>query len=355
MTGRMRARDAGIVIGRLEPGPLNAISDVAGVAVGHVTLQSGPTLNTGVTAILPHEGDLFESRVPAGVVVGNGYGKFIGLSQVEELGELETPLALTNTLSAPQVAAGIVGWTLARPGAERIRSVNPVVGETNDGVLNDIRARAVSEDHLHHAIAAAVAGGPVAEGAVGAGTGTMAFGWKGGIGTASRRLGQGAGGWTVGALVQSNYGGVLTIAGVPVGAELAPPAAEGSGDGSVVVVVATDAPLSALGLTRLARRALFGIARTGSVMAHGSGDYALAFSTAESARRPRRPKGGLHRLEEIAGERMTPLFEAAVEATEEAVLNSLFMATTTVGHRGVAAALPIPETLAILRRRGALA
>ena len=286
---RPRAREAGIEIGILPPGPLNAITDVAGVRVGHVTLNEGRSVRTGVTAILPHGGNLYQDKVPAGFAVGNGYGKFMGSTQILELGEIETPILLTNTLNVPEAASGIVDWTLRQPGNEEVRSVNAIVGETNDGYLNDIRARHVTRDHALAAIAAAEAG-PVAEGSVGAGTGTIAFGWKGGIGTSSRRLRRALGGWTVGVLVQTNYGGVLDVAGVPVGRALGQymlrdELQAASGDGSVIIVIATDAPLSDRNLERLARRAFLGIGRTGSPITNGSGDYAIAFSTHDGVRR----------------------------------------------------------------------
>lgn len=329
---RPRARALGIAPGVLPPGPLNALTDVAGVAVGHVTLREGAAVRTGVTAILPHAGNLFRDRVPAGFSCGNGFGKFAGSTQVVELGELETPVVLTNTLAVAAGLAGVVDWTLGQPGNETVASVNAVVGETNDGFLNDIRGRAVTAEHVLGAIACAT-GGPVAEGCVGAGTGTQVFGWKGGIGTSSRRLPPRRGGFTLGVLVQTNYGGVLSVMGAPVGRAPDPrgQARDGAdGDGSVVIVVATDAPLSDRNLTRLARRAFLGIGRTGSWMANGSGDYALAFSTAASVRRARgRAVSG-----ELPNEAVSPLFQAAVEATEEAVYNALLQATSTAGWRG---------------------
>lgn len=330
--GRPRSRELGIAPGTLAPGPLNAITDVAGVGVGHRTLHQGEAIRTGVTAITPHPGNLFQERTPAGIAVGNGYGKFAGLSQVDELGEIETPILLTNTLSVAEAIAGAVAWTLAQPGNERVLSVNAVVGETNDGYLNDIRGRHVREHHVLEAIAAA-AGGPVEEGCVGAGTGTRAFGWKGGIGTSSRVLAGGQGGFTLGVLVQTNYGGELTIIGAPVGRALAG-APEGGGDGSAVVVIATDAPLSDRNLTRLARRAFLGLGRTGSWMANGSGDYAIAFSTATSVRRTRERQKDSGPYADLANEAMSPLFQAATEATEEAVCNAMLQAVTTSGIGG---------------------
>lgn len=350
---RPRAREAGIEIGILPPGPGNAITDVPGVLVGHVTLVEGEAVRTGVTAILPHGGNLYRDKVPAGFAVANGYGKFMGSTQIEELGEIESPILLTNTLSVPEAAAAAIEWTLARPGNEEVRSVNAVVGETNDGFLNDIRARSVTREHGLAAIAAAGTG-PVAEGAVGAGTGTVAFGWKGGIGTASRRLPASLGGWTVGVLVQSNYGGVLAVDGVPVGKALGrylfrDRVEDASGDGSVIVILATDAPLSDRNLERLARRAFLGIARTGSPVTNGSGDYALAFSTHAGVRRTPARREGAAEVAELGNAAMSPLFQAAVEATEEAVVNSLFAATAMSGHRGRIEALPVDEVVRLHR------
>lgn len=363
---RPRAREAGVVVGILPPGPLNAITDVAGVRVGQVTVMEGDSVRTGVTAILPHGGNLFRERVPAAIHVGNGFGKLLGATQVQELGELETPILLTCTLCVWKAADALVEWLLRQSGMEAVRSVNPVVGETNDGFLNDIRARPIRAEHVIRALGSA-SDGPVEEGAVGAGTGTVAFGWKGGIGTSSRRLPASLGGYTVGVLVQTNYGGVLTINGAPVGRELGryafqreveaaagerEDAVPDSADGSIMIVVATDAPLGSRGLGRLARRALVGLARTGSSMSNGSGDYVIAFSTAEAVRR----RGGepLHPSRELPDEAMSPLFQAVAEATEEAIYNSLFRATTTRGHRGTIEALPLDRTLEILRRYNAL-
>ena len=351
---RPRAREAGIEIGILRPGPLNAITDVAGVRVGHVTLIEGDRIRTGVTAILPHGGNLYQDKVPAGFAVANGYGKFMGSTQIEELGEIETPILLTNTLSVPEAAAGIVEWTLRQPGNESVRSVNAVVGETNDGFLNDIRARRVRSEHALSAITAAREGA-VEEGAVGAGTGTVAFGWKGGIGTSSRRLPAGLGGYTLGVLVQTNYGGVLSVTGVPVGQALRQhylrdELQSASGDGSVIVVIATDAPLSDRNLERLARRAFLGIARTGSPITNGSGDYAVAFSTHAGARRTAQRRAAAGSVEELPNDRVSPLFQAAVEATEEAVINSLFAAAAMQGHQGRIEALPAEEVVRLHRR-----
>jgi D-aminopeptidase len=351
---RPRARDSGIEIGILPPGPLNAITDVAGVRVGHVTLVEGRGVRTGVTAVLPHGGNLYLDKVPAGFAVANGYGKFMGSTQIAELGEIETPILLTNTLNVPDAAAAIVDWTLRQPGNEQVRSVNAVVGETNDGFLNDIRGRHATREHALAAIEAAREG-PVAEGPVGAGTGTVAFGWKGGIGTSSRRLPDALGGWTVGVLVQANYGGVLTVAGVPVGQALEryflrDALSSRSGDGSVIIVVATDAPLSDRNLERLARRSFLGIARTGSPITNGSGDYAVAFSTHDGVRRTIARRGAAAAYEELPNEQVSPLFEAAVEATEEAVVNALFAAETMDGDQGRIEALPVREVMRLVRR-----
>jgi D-aminopeptidase len=351
---RPRAREAGIEIGILAPGPLNAITDVEGVAIGHVTLIEGNSVRTGVTAILPHGGNLFQDRVPAGFEVANGFGKFLGSTQVEELGEIESPILLTNTLSVPAVAEAAIDWTLRQPGNEAVVSVNAVVGETNDSMLNDIRARRVTRDHALAAIAAA-RGGAVAEGNVGSGTGMAAFGWKGGLGTSSRRLPAAMGGSTIGVLVQANYGGVLSVGGVPIGQLLGrhllrDALQRSSGDGSVVIVIATDAPLSDRNLERLARRAFLGIARTGSPITNGSGDYALAFSTHPGVRRTPARRGAATQLDELPNDRMTPLFQAVVEATEEAVLNALFAAETMQGHQGrVLEGLPVDEVVRLYR------
>ncbi len=351
-TPRPRVRDVGLVIGVLPAGALDAITDVAGVRVGQVTVTAGDSINTGVTAILPHGGNLFQEKVPAAVAVGNGFGKLTGIAQIRELGELESPIVLTCTLCVPRVADAVLGWILDLPGNESVQSVNVVVGETNDGYLNAIRRRAVREADVLEALRRAK-DGPVEEGSVGAGRGTVAFGWKGGIGTASRRLPPSLGGWTVGVLVQTNFGGILTIGGAPVGRELGRYYLRNElqrGDGSIMIVVATDAPLDPLGLERLARRAFLGVARTGSPMTNGSGDFALAFSTAAAVRRAPLAEGRLTRGgETVAGEAISPLFEAVVEATEEAILNSLFRAETVRGYRGTVAALPVDSVVTILR------
>jgi len=351
---RPRAREAGITFGVLPPGPLNAITDVAGVKVGQVTIIEGNTIRTGVTAILPHGGNLYQDKVPAGFAVGNAYGKFMGSTQIEELGEIETPIVLTNTLNVPEAAAGVVEWTLKQPGNEQVRSVNAVVGETNDGTLNDIRARRVKPSDAVAAIEAAKTG-PVEEGAVGAGTGTIAFSWKGGIGTSSRRLPANLGGWTVGVLVQTNYGGVLQVAGVPIGQALGQfylkdELSKASGDGSCIVVIATDAPLSDRNLERLAHRGLLGIARTGSPMTNGSGEYAIAFSTNADVRRTPERRTRPSTVVDLPNDQMSPLFEAAVEAAEEAAINSLFAATAMDGNGRHIDALPVDKVIKLYRR-----
>jgi D-aminopeptidase len=353
--GRARIRALGFQPGILQPAPLNAITDLAGIAVGHVTLVEGDDIRTGVTAIIPHAGNMYQERVPAGLAVGNGFGKLAGATQIGELGELETPILLTNTLAVPRAADALISYTLAQPGNEQVRSVNPVVGECNDAMLNDIRRRAVTADHALAAIAAA-SSGPVAEGCVGAGTGVVAFGWKGGIGTSSRRLPAHMGGWTVGALVQANFGGVLQIDGAPVGRALGRhylrgELDRGDADGSVIIVLATDAPLSDRNLARLARRALAGLARTGAAMSDGSGDYALAFSTAEAVRRTPARRAALATLAELPNALMSPLFLAAIEASEEAIYNALAMATTMRGLGGrTVEALPLDRVAALLAR-----
>jgi D-aminopeptidase len=354
---RPRARDVGIVPGILAPGLHNAITDVPGVRVGQVTVHHGADVRTGVTAVLPHGGNLFRDKVPAAVHVGNGFGKLIGVTQIRELGEIETPVLLTCTLCVPRAADALLDFMLEQnPDA---RSVNAVVGETNDSFLNDIRTRAVEREHVLRAIREA-GGGPVAEGAVGAGTGTVSFGWKGGIGTSSRRLPAGLGGYTVGVLVQSNFGGVLQILGAPVGRELGQfflrdALDRGDADGSIMIVVATDAPLDSRNLERLAARAILGLARTGSPMTNGSGDYVIAFSTAESVLRTPERRGQVHMLETMPNDLTSPLFQAVVEATEEAIYNSLLRATTTTGTAGrTVEALPLAPTLEILRRYGVL-
>jgi D-aminopeptidase len=404
---RPRARDIGLVVGVLQPGRLDAITDVEGVRVGHATLIKGDDVRTGVTAILPHGGNLFQEKVPAAVFVGNGFGKLTGSTQVNELGEIETPILLTNTLNVPRVADALIDWMLALPGNEEVRSVNPVVAETNDGQLNDIRGRHVGRDDVFAALKSAK-GGEVEEGSVGAGAGTVAFGFKGGIGTASRVVPAKYGGYTVGVLVQTNFGGVLTMNGAPVGRELGryylredlepePKERTNKGstepslnsdrapspntdrassldadrassvnddrarslnddraDGSVIVVVATDAPLDARNLRRLAARAMLGLARTGSPSTNGSGDYVIAFSTAPQ-NRIRHGETAPRRFDLLPNDSTSPLFLACVEATEEAVYNSLLRATTVTGRAGTRVeALPIERTVEILKKYNVL-
>ncbi len=344
---RPRARELGIRPGTLEPGPLNAITDVAGVRVGQVTIVEGENARTGVTAILPHPGNLFREKVAAAVYVFNAFGKLVGATQVEELGQLETPIVLTNTLSVWDAAAALVDWMLRQPGNETVASINPVVGETNDGWLNDIRGRHVKPEHVRQALESARSGA-VEEGSVGAGTGTVAFGWKGGIGTSSRRIAAEQGAFTVGVLVQTNFGGSLTIAGVPVWQHLQPPERREGAGGSCMIVVATDAPLDARQLRRLAARAVFGLARTGSAGSHGSGDYVLAFSTANriSGQESKGPALFL-----VSEDHLSRLFQAVSEATEEAIYNSLLRATTVAGQHGrVAEAIPLEKLRELLRR-----
>ena len=354
---RPRARDLGVAPGVFPPGPLNAITDVAGVRVGQKTMIEGANVRTGVTAILPHAGNLFQEKVAGAVFVGNAFGKLAGSTQVEELGTIETPIVLTNTLAVGTAMEAVVSWTLGRPGNEGVRSVNALVGETNDGwALNDIRGLHVRREHVIAAIEAAQAG-PVAEGSVGAGTGTVCFGWKGGIGTASRKLPGAFGGHTLGVLVQSNFDGVLVVDGAPVGKELgrhafsraAAARPEDPPGGSCMIVVATDAPLTPQDLKRLAARALFGLARTGSSFSNGSGDYAIAFTTTV---RMRHGEKEARPLVLLPTEALSPLFQAALEATEEAVLNSLFRATTVKGAQGTVEAIPIDRVREILSRYG---
>jgi D-aminopeptidase len=353
---RARARDLGVKPGVFQPGKYNAITDVAGVKVGHTTVIEGDSVRTGVTAILPHGGNLFTDRVPAALHVGNGFGKITGVTQLRELGELETPILLTCTLCVWKAADAMVGYLLEQPDMGNVRSINPVVAETNDGTLNAIRSRPIKPEQVRAAITSA-SSGPVAEGAVGAGTGTIAFGWKGGIGTSSRVLPKSLGGYTVGVIAQTNYGGILQVMGAPVGKELGQYAfkrdAESPGergDGSCVMVVATDAPLSDRTPERLAARAIMGLSRTGSSASNGSGDYVLAFSTSEKVRR----QYNAQRLatEELANEQMSGLFQATVEATEEALYNSLFMATTTTANGHTVEAIPLARVREVLKKYG---
>ena len=388
---RPRARDLGVRVGIFEPGRWNAITDVAGVEVGHATIREGDRVRTGVTAILPHGDNPYLSRVPAAVHVGNGFGKLLGVTQLRELGEIETPILLTCTLCVWRAADAMVEWMLEREGMGDVRSLNALVGETNDGGLNDIRSRPVTPAHVREALEGAETG-PVEEGSVGAGTGTRAFGWKGGIGTSSRELPASLGGHTVGVLVQSNFGGILDIAGAPVGRELGRYSFRGDvegdegtgggeagrngaraqggedrgarqqaededwrdqadvGQGSIMIVVATDAPLSDRNLERVASRAIMGLARTGSFAGNGSGDYVIAFSTDASVRRA--PGQAAAAATEIGNEAMSALFQATVEATQEAIYNSLLQATTVTGMGRTAEALPIEATVEVLRRYG---
>jgi D-aminopeptidase len=373
---RPRARDLGITFGVLPPGPLNSITDVAGVKVGHTTLVQGENVRTGVTAILPHGGNLFREKVPGAVFISNAFGKLAGSTQVNELGEIETPILLTCTLCVPRAADALIDYMLESPGNEDVMSVNPLVGETNDGYLNDIRRRPVSREDVFAAIRGAKSG-PVEEGSVGAGSGTIAFGFKGGIGTASRKLPRSLGGYTVGVLVQTNFGGVLSIAGAPVGKELGryylhdelarnessrglDSAALEKGivrhdddpNGSCMIVVATDAPLDARNLKRLASRAILGMARTGSSASNGSGDFVIAFSTAPELRITPERSAGPRQALVLGNEAMSPLFAAAIESTEEAIINSLFRATAVTGRGHTVEALPLDKTLQILRRHG---
>lgn len=358
---RPRARDVGLVVGILPTGPLNSITDVQGVLVGHTTLIRGDNVRTGVTAILPHNGNLFREKVPGAVFVGNGFGKLAGSTQVNELGEIETPILLTSTLNVPRVSDFLIDYMLALPGNDDVQSINPLVAETNDGYLNDIRGRHVSRDDVFNAIKGAKPGA-VAEGAVGAGAGTVAFGFKGGIGTASRKLPPRLGGFTVGVLVQTNFGGVLTINGAPVGRELGRyylkdelTAPANPADGSVIMVIATDAPLDARNLNRMAARAVMGLARTGAAGTNGSGDYAIAFSTAADVRIKPVNQNERHvprNLRTLSNDATSPLFLAVIEATEEAIYNSLFRATTITGKGRTVEALPLDRTLEILRKHG---
>jgi D-aminopeptidase len=369
---RPRASDLGLKVGILPSGPLDAITDVAGVAVGHTTIIRGDDVRTGVTAVVPNPGNLYREKVPGAVFVGNGFGKLAGFTQVEEMGDIETPILLTSTTSVPRVADALISYMLALPGNEDVLSINPVVGETNDGYLNDIRGRHITPEDVVGAIQNAKTG-PVEEGAVGAGAGTVVFGWKGGIGTSSRRLPPKLGGYIVGVLVQTNFGGVLTIAGAPIGRELGQyylreelQPADGKqtggtealrkdrGDGSVMIVVATDAPIDARNLKRLAARAWLGVARTGSSASNGSGDYAIVFSTAPQVRIRTGDKALTRRIEVVTNDAMSPLFQAAIEATEEAVYNSMFRAKTMTGNGHTVEALPIEKTTEILRKYGVI-
>lgn len=375
---RPRARETGIIVGVLPTGVLNAITDVPGVQVGHTTITRQENIRTGVTAILPHNGNLFKEKVPGAVFVGNGFGKLMGSTQVNELGEIETPILLTSTLSVPRVADALMDYMLSLPGNEDVQSVNPLVAETNDGYLNDIRGRHITREDVVAAIKNA-RGGPVEEGSVGAGTGTVAFGFKGGIGTASRKLPTGLGGFTVGVLVQSNFGGILTINGAPVGRELGQYYLKdqigltdgpenrnrasqdkilNEADGSIIMVVATDAPVDARNLGRMAARTMLGLAKTGSAGTNGSGDYAIAFSTSIDVRIRMAANPGdrnsARNLKALSNDAMSPLFLAVIEATEEAIYNSLFRAHTVTGRGRTIDALPLDRTFEILRKYGAI-
>lgn len=345
-----RPRDYGIRFGVVPTGLLNAITDVPGVRVGQVTLNQGSTVRTGVTAILPHSGNQFQQKSPAAIFIGNGFGKLAGYSQVDELGTLETPIVLTNTLSVPTAADALIDYTLAQPGNEQVRSVNPVVGETNDGTLNDIRGRHVTKQHVLDALQQAKTG-PVDEGNVGAGTGTVCFGFKGGIGTSSRKLPASLNSYTVGVLVQTNFGGVLQIAGVPVGVELGRYEAKDKLDGSCMMVVLTDAPLDARNLKRLAKRAFMGLARTGGIASNGSGDYVIAVSTAYQI--PHQTPSAFDEVKLLRNDNLSPLFMATIEATEEAIINSLFAAKTLTGDQGHRIEqLPVERVVELLRKAG---
>jgi D-aminopeptidase len=355
---RPRARDIGLVVGILEPGPANSITDVSGVRVGQVSVIEGDSVRTGITAILPHPGNLYRDRVPAALHVGNGFGKLLGVTQLRELGELETPILLTCTLCVWKAADAMVDWMLGQPGMKSVGSINPVVGETNDGALNAIRNRPITSEQVVRALESATTG-PVVEGSVGAGVGTVAFGWKGGIGTSSRHLTQALGGYTVGVLVQTNFGGVLTINGAPVGRELGRYAFQreleqtaelgrDNADGSIMIIVATDAPLASRNLERLAAKAIAGVARTGSTFSNGSGDYVIAFSTAPEVRRPADSTSYPGR--ELSNNAMSPLFQAVAESAEEAIYNSLLRATTVTGNGHTVEALPLDRTLEILKK-----
>jgi D-aminopeptidase len=371
---RPRARDIGLKIGILQTGPLNAITDVPGVTVGHTTIVRGDNIRTGVTAILPHGGNMFQEKVPGAVYVGNGFGKLAGSTQVNELGEIETPIVLTSTLAVPKTADFLLDYMLALAGNENVQSINPLVAETNDGFLNDIRGRFITRDDLFNAIKNARSGA-VEEGTVGAGTGTVAFGWKGGIGTSSRKLPASLGGFTLGVLVQTNFGGVLTIDGAPIGIELGKyflkeavsvqkpaqgrntqaeqnnPTANDNADGSIIIVIATDAPLDHRQLRRLAERSMAGLARTGSSMTNGSGDYAIAFSTAAENRV--RANDALRTEKVLGNDAMSPLFQAVIETTEVAIYNSLFRATTITGKdKRTVEALPLDAVRDILKKYG---
>lgn len=352
---RKRVREYGINIGVLPTGALNSITDVKGVKVGHKTLMEGENVRTGVTAILPHDGNLFQKKVAAAIYTGNGFGKLAGSTQVQELGNIESPIILTNTLNVAEGLIGVIEHTLSQEGNEKVKSVNALVGETNDGTLNDIRGRHVTKEDVLEAIQNAHSGA-VEEGNVGAGTGTVAFGFKGGIGTASRKLPESLGGYTVGVLVQSNFGGVLEVNGLPVGMHLQKFSFSNellnNVDGSIMIIVATDAPLDARNLERLAKRAFVGIGKTGGIISNGSGDYVIAFSTNESQIAPHQSQEKTQNIEQLRNDEMSPLFMAAIESTEEAIINSLFKAETLTGAgNSRIEALPIEAVLELLNKR----
>ncbi len=352
---KKRARDYGIEIGVLRTGKLNAITDVSGVKVGQVTFHQTDGVHTGVTAILPHDKNIFQYKIPAAIHIGNGFGKLAGYSQVEELGNIETPIILTNTLSVPEASAGIIDYIFQSPENKDVRSVNPIVGETNDGGLNDIRKRFITKEHVLEALEKAQTGA-LEEGNVGAGAGTVCFGFKGGIGTSSRVLPKSKGGYTVGVLVQSNFGGVLQVNGVPVGIELKKHKfikidEAYKDDGSCMIVVLTDAPLSAKNLKRLATRAMLGLSRTGGMAANGSGDYVIAASTTEDLRIVHNSDSMFETFKVLRNNDLDLLFEAVIEATEEAIINSLFAAETVTGFENTKIeALPIDKTIEILKK-----
>ena len=353
---QLRIRDYGIKIGVFSPGKWNAITDVNGVKVGHSTLNRGQDVRTGVTSIVPHGGNIFRNKVPAAIYIGNGFGKLAGISQIRELGNIETPIILTNTLSVATGINGVISWTLNNEENGDVRSVNAVVGETNDGRLNDIRGRHVKESDVITAIESAVSG-PIQEGNVGAGTGTVCFGWKGGIGTSSRKLPNTLGGYMIGVLVQSNFGGLLEIAGVPVGKELGKypykKEIESDSDGSCMIIIATDAPIGSRNLERLAKRAMLGLSKTGGIASNGSGDYVIAFSTFTENRINYQNKESIQTYTELNNDRMSPLFMATIEATQEAIFNSLFVAETMIGREGVKVeALPLEDVFEIMIRYG---
>jgi len=357
-SGTGRIRDYGIKVGVLQPGKYNAITDVKGVKVGHYTLIQGENVRTGVTAILPHSDNIFQEKVPAAIYIGNGFGKLTGYSQVEELGNIETPIILTNTLSVPTAADALIDYTFSFVDNANVRSVNPIVGETNDSRLNDIKSRHLKKEQVLTAIKEARSGS-VTEGSVGAGTGTVCFGFKGGIGTSSRVLPEHLGGWTIGVLVQSNFGGVLQINGAPVGIELGQyylkDHLDGSQDGSCMIVVFTDAPLCSRNLKRLAKRAIFGLAKTGGIASNGSGEYVIAVSTASDLRIPYRTEAKYITGRVLRNDEMSPLFLAVIEATEEAIYNSLFMAESITGVNGRrVAAIPVPKVLKIINKQAVI-